>query len=230
MSIGIYKITSPNGKIYIGQSINIEKRWKYGYYNITVCKSQIKLYRSLLKYGYENHIFEIVELCDIKILNEREIHWGLFYKVLENNGLNLKLGNRNGKHSEETKQKISKARKGWKPSIERGIKIGNKNRNRILSKEHKDKIGQANVNKSKPYKGRISPNKGKKHIKSEIQKLNMLNSHGKSILQYDLNMNFIKEWKTLSEITKELNIRSGSISQCASGKIKKSHGFIWKYK
>jgi len=28
MSIGIYKITSPKGKTYIGQSINIEKRFK----------------------------------------------------------------------------------------------------------------------------------------------------------------------------------------------------------
>jgi predicted GIY-YIG superfamily endonuclease len=25
---GIYKITSPSGKIYIGQSIDIEKRWE----------------------------------------------------------------------------------------------------------------------------------------------------------------------------------------------------------
>ena len=26
--IGIYKITSPSGKVYIGQSIDIERRWK----------------------------------------------------------------------------------------------------------------------------------------------------------------------------------------------------------
>lgn len=45
--IGIYKITSPSGKIYIGQSINIEKRWeKYQKY-IENIKNQIKLYNSL---------------------------------------------------------------------------------------------------------------------------------------------------------------------------------------
>ena len=37
--IGIYKITNPKGKIYIGQSINIENRFKvYKRYN---CKGQV---------------------------------------------------------------------------------------------------------------------------------------------------------------------------------------------
>jgi hypothetical protein len=47
--IGIYKITSPSKKVYIGQSVNIEKR-KY-FYEIGNCKKQIKLYNSIKKYG-----------------------------------------------------------------------------------------------------------------------------------------------------------------------------------
>ena len=55
--IGIYKITSPTGKVYIGQSIEIEKRWMR-YKNITKSvKKQPAIYNSLLKYGSENHIF-----------------------------------------------------------------------------------------------------------------------------------------------------------------------------
>ena len=70
MSIGIYKITNPEGKIYIGQSINIEKRWK-GYKNFH-CKGQHKLYNSLKKYGPENHTFEIIEECIMEELDIRE--------------------------------------------------------------------------------------------------------------------------------------------------------------
>ena len=47
--IGIYKITSPSNKIYIGQSIDIEKRFYY--YRKLYCLKQVKLYRSFIKIG-----------------------------------------------------------------------------------------------------------------------------------------------------------------------------------
>ena len=50
VKIGIYKIVSPSEKIYIGQSINIEKRWEKNYKTLK-CKTQTKLYNSLKKYG-----------------------------------------------------------------------------------------------------------------------------------------------------------------------------------
>lgn len=103
---GIYKITSPSGKIYIGQAINIYNRWEKGYKYLS-CKQQTKLYYSLKKYGSKNHLFEIVEECSEVLLNEREIYWGEFYNVLGENGLNCKLGNQNGRYSEETKKKMS---------------------------------------------------------------------------------------------------------------------------
>lgn len=68
--IGIYKITSPSGLIYIGQSINIHKR--FSAYKKLDCNNQPKLKRSLLKYGYANHTFEIIEECSIELLNDRE--------------------------------------------------------------------------------------------------------------------------------------------------------------
>jgi group I intron endonuclease len=59
--IGIYKITSPTNKIYIGQSVDIERRFKE--YKRLNCKKQTKLYFSLKKHGVENHVFEILEEC-----------------------------------------------------------------------------------------------------------------------------------------------------------------------
>ena len=70
--IGIYKVTNPKGKSYIGQSINIEKRWRtYEKAHPNELKEQRKLLNSLKKYGPENHTFEIFEIC-IKIKNSRQ--------------------------------------------------------------------------------------------------------------------------------------------------------------
>ena len=47
MKIGIYKITSPSNKIYIGKSNNINRRFKE--YIKLRCKQQPKLYNSFKK-------------------------------------------------------------------------------------------------------------------------------------------------------------------------------------
>jgi group I intron endonuclease len=69
---GIYKITSPSGKVYIGKSKNILSRY-YKYFHLR-CEGQRKIYGSLKKYGPENHIFDIIEECDVALLIEREIY------------------------------------------------------------------------------------------------------------------------------------------------------------
>ena len=86
---GIYKITSPSGKIYIGQSIDIDRRF-YQYRKLA-CKKQPVLYNSFIKYGIETHIFEIVEECEKSLLNERELYFIKFYDSYKN-GMNCSLG------------------------------------------------------------------------------------------------------------------------------------------
>ena len=68
--IGIYKITNPDNKIYIGQSINIENRWK-DHRNINA-KRKTKLHKSFINYGVENHKFEIIQECEKDELNHLE--------------------------------------------------------------------------------------------------------------------------------------------------------------
>ena len=114
--VGIYKITNPNNKVYIGQSINIKERFRK--YSKLSNKRQIKLYNSFQKHGIANHQFEIIEECSEDMLNEREIYWGNYYNVLEDEGLNLRLGNGRGSCSKNTKSKISKSLKGKKKSKE----------------------------------------------------------------------------------------------------------------
>lgn len=87
--IGIYRIINPEGKIYIGKSKNILKRWD-GYRKIG-CKDQRKLHYSFLYEGIKNHIFEIIEECRFEELDFRERYWQDFYDVTGQNGLNCVL-------------------------------------------------------------------------------------------------------------------------------------------
>lgn len=53
---------------------------------------------------------------------------------------------------------------------------------------------------------------------------------GKPIEQYDLNGNFIKEFPSISECTRQTGYNIGFISDCCNGKYKRAYGFIWKFK
>lgn len=70
---GIYKITNKiNGKFYIGQSVDIKRRFiehKTPHGTMTSIKLAIK------KYGKENFLFEVIEECKVEELDEREVYW-----------------------------------------------------------------------------------------------------------------------------------------------------------
>jgi group I intron endonuclease len=106
----IYKITSPTGKIYIGQTIDIKRR-KADYRLCRNIKQQPKIYNSILKYGFINHTFEILEECDVTNLNERERYYQELYVSTSNKHLNCiltKCPGQAGKLSDEHKSKLSK--------------------------------------------------------------------------------------------------------------------------
>ena len=137
--IGIYKITSPNNKIYIGQSVDIYKRWNY--HKKLYSNDSPKLYYSLKKYGSENHIFEILETCKINELNIKERFWQEFFNSIEI-GLNCvytKTNDKSGKLSEETKIKISQSQKGKIISEECKIRLRLYNLGKKQSKETVEK-------------------------------------------------------------------------------------------
>lgn len=52
---------------------------------------------------------------------------------------------------------------------------------------------------------------------------------GKKVIQYDKKMNKIKEYKTISEASRETNIFNSSISAVCKGKRKTAGGYIWRF-
>ena len=90
---GIYKITNIiNEKVYIGQSINILRRWNEHIRELNKNLHVNKyLQSSWNKYGEENFKFEIVEECKIEELNEKEVYYINKYNSYRN-GYNGTIG------------------------------------------------------------------------------------------------------------------------------------------
>lgn len=75
--IGIYKIENKiNGKVYIGQSTNIEKRWAKHLEDLNKGRHHCsKLQEDYLKYDISNFAFVILEVCEKERLDELEKYY-----------------------------------------------------------------------------------------------------------------------------------------------------------
>lgn len=115
MNSGIYKITSPTYKIYIGQSKDLKRRKSEYKNNDVKLKAQRRLYNSLQKYGIEHHQFDIIEYCSEEELNCSERFWQDEFDVIGKDGLNCILqdcGVERRVFSEDTRQKMSERTSG----------------------------------------------------------------------------------------------------------------------
>lgn len=211
--IGIYKITSPSGKIYIGQSVNIENRIR-DYKTGLACK-QPKLNRSFLKYGFEKHKIEIICECLIEELNEKERYYQDLFSCIGKSGLNCvltKSTDRSGYISEETKIKMS----GKKRPDHVRLKISNSSKGRkhspetlrILAECSRNMSAETRLKKSIAATGKIQSEetrrkiseagKGRKH--TDEAKLKISSMHGKRVIDTVTGEKFISVAKAAKHL------------------------------
>lgn len=118
--VGIYSITSPSGRVYIGQSwdINARHRW----YKSHFANEQPYLRNSFLKYGFDSHemkvLHELPNDVGQEVLDRYEQLYIDAYRDCGFKMLNCKEGGLGGRHSKETKERISNKIKGRKYSDE----------------------------------------------------------------------------------------------------------------
>lgn len=204
--IGIYKITSPSGKIYIGQSRNIEKRFKT--YNLLWCKPQRFLYNSFLKHGVKNHKFEIIEVCSVELLDEREIYYVNLYDTFNSNhGLNLKEGGgSNAKLSENTKLKLREINLGRKHTDNTKLKMSEhwKIRRLIPVKEETRLKNRLRMLGNKRTLGKITKNE----TKIKLSKVGMGNKRDPHTIETKKLLSSIHKGKKLNKETIDKMIKA----------------------
>lgn len=196
--VGIYKITSPTGKVYIGQSRNIKGRKRL--YKYLHCKGQPKIYNSISKYGWDSHQFDIIHSLPTDIdqadLNIYEQVYLDAYKDAGVEVLNVREAGSNGKPNpesskkmvetrrqrgsyvvtDETRKKYSERRKG-KPGTKHldatKLKLSIINKGRVQSEDAKEKNRQAQLGR-----------KHSEHVKAKIGNANK-NSRRPDLAEYN---------------------------------------------
>lgn len=195
MTSGIYAITNLcDGKRYIGQSVDLNKRWRTHQWLL----SSNKHYNPHLQRAWnrgDDFEFSVIEECDKQDLNDREIYWIAYFHATEMQyGYNLCVGGNSTtgrKFSEETKRKMSEKRKGYKCSPEvvaqRVATFRKRMEDPVFREEHHRKLSEVGKKRGSPWnKGRhpleetrrrLSQSlKGKKHAKTQGEKLRALYS------------------------------------------------------
>lgn len=231
----IYKITSPSGKIYIGKTCRLNDRIT-NYRNCSGIKRQHLIYNSINKYGWDNHIFEIIDQAPIELLCELEKqhikNLNSFHKD-NPNGMNLTGGGDGVFGRKDTPQTIKKRvdkirgskrsqkTKDLMSSIKKGIttkRIGTKHTKESIEKMSKIKRGKSQTD--------ITIEK-----RVESMRQTLIKKHG-AILQIDKNTKeIVKEWvESIKNISRQTGFDDSSISKCLKNKANEVKGFIWKYK
>lgn len=143
---GIYKITSPKGKVYIGQSWIINQRKKKYKGKSKDFKKQGKLYNSVQKYGWNSHKHEIIhELppdCTQEVMDRYEVLYWELYKACGVEMLNIREPGSRGKHSQKTKDKIKKSKKK-EAILNKGVNHLFYNKRQSI--EHKEKVKSLHI-------------------------------------------------------------------------------------
>lgn len=218
MRSGIYKWTSPSNQSYIGQAINLTRRYNFFKNNpetIDYTSHNSAIDRARRKYPEFNQWnYEVLKVVDTenkskeeisKLLDEREIYYIQKFDTYKH-GYNSTKGGAGtcGKTGRTNKQK-------------------------------------AGLRKRRSYAGENNPNFGKSHsqeTKEIIRKTNLGRKQSVStrlkkaipINQYDLDGNFIKTWSLgATEVMKKLSIDKSSIGRCCKGKKHTAGGFRWSY-
>jgi len=144
-SSGIYCIQNTvNGKRYIGQSVNMDRRKGQHFDKLRRNKHRnAHLQASFNRHGEAAFAWIVLETVGVGRLDIRESAWVSCYNTASNeHGYNLRGGASLHSHSDSTRRKLSDIRRGKTMSSDSRRKLSVASRNRSL--EHRRKLSEAN--------------------------------------------------------------------------------------
>ena len=213
--VGIYKIISPSGKVYIGQSWDIERRWK-GYIGKTPKGNTSKLEASFIKYGAENHFYELVHSLPEDIaqdtLDRYEQLYIDFYRDCNISLLNIREAGSRGKLSENTKEKISKVLK------------------EVLNRPETKQKWKNTIAKNNTFSGEKNPMFGKIHKEESIRKMKKAKTddHKQKLKKPRASFKFYKDGCFICEIIGQKEAKLFCTSQNISFQTLCKKSDTWK--
>ena len=212
---GIYKITNLiNGKIYVGKSIDIQRRFR-SHINESLDENKPSyhhaIHRAMRKYGSDNFSFDILEECTEDKLNEREIYWISFFDccVLDSSdkGYNMTRGG-DGSSSLD----VNKIRKLW----DEGLSI-----NEIAEQLQCDRH---TVSEHVKCYENFNEEENKR------RKYSLISRHrSKSIKQYNLDGDFICQYESILDASEKTGVGYRTICSNIQGQSSSAGGFQWTY-
>ena len=252
--IGIYKVIYlPESKVvYVGQSINIEGRFKQHkkyYNNPKELGYNSHFYRTLRKYGIDNFQFELIEECSVEELNDKEIYWIAYFDTF-NNRCNSTIGGQHMAARNLTDEEIRELKKDLAE-------------NKLSYNEMSHKFGVSNLFISQVNKGILYPdenvniirilgvpNKSERCIRPKIKKycelcgkeINVesrlcLDCYAKEKLRQNSNVseeeliNLLKEnQRNFEKVGKQIGISRSAIKKRLKGKNLPYHSSDYKLK
>lgn len=241
MTSGIYTIENLiTKKLYVGYTQNFKERF---YNHIRTLNRNVHgnehLQRAWNKYGQFNFSFEILTTCSVDILESEEHYW---CNILDTHnpkyGYNIKATHpEKGKMTSIDKLRISNKLKSMaiKPIVMLDLQ-GNLIQEFSLVSDAASYLNTTPNSIHRVLTGKRDKYKNYIFVYKEYYDKNKNYSYkdkrAKSVCQYTLSGEFIKEWKSTMDIERELFILNTAISNCCNNKehYNSAGGFIWKYK
>ena len=224
---GIYKVTNrKNNKCYIGQSIDIYKRWEE--HKKESKEKTGNIFHDALYSSLKDFDWEIIEEVSKGNLNEREKFWIQYYNSIYPNGYNMTPGGTGGCLEEKKKPVYQYDLEGnflkeYESASEAGRQAGLDCSS--ISKACRKKKG-CSGNFQWRYKEDM-PNK------DNITKYICEYDHNSiKVKQFDLDGNFIAIYNSISEAARALGIKKSSVSsinKVCKGKVNSAYNYQWRY-
>lgn len=223
---GIYQIINKvNGKVYIGQSINIRRRWSE-HRKSARSGETYPIYNAIRKYGLDNFHFGVLEFCSIDVLDDREQEWLDATLAYTDSGYNVSPS----ASSTKGLVRLESRKPVYKVDRQTGQILKRYDSRKAAAEDvgvDSSCITDAVLGKCKFIKNYFwteeplnfvlpaSLGTGKERRKSVIQ----LDSHGKQVNTF------------ISQVHagKHTGISTSSISQACRGTRKSAGGYYWKY-
>lgn len=224
---GIYKITCvPTGKVYIGQSIDINRRWKEHLTKLINNNHYNEYLQSAWnKYGESNFVFEILEFCEVTELNNREIYYIQKLKTsIRKNGFNLDSGGKSGSFKDEkSKEKLMKPVVQY--SIE-GVKL--KVFKSINEASAYLNMTPSNITGICLKRSGFAGGYQWRYLSDNIEKCKPI-KYPLPVVQYSLSGIKIAEFPHAHAALKATGIGDANIRDVCIGKTKTAGGFQWRF-